>query len=341
MVAGVAKIHHSAIDGVTGTELTANLMDLEALPVDDGPPVELRPESGPTLPSLVMEAALSAGRRVLPAARLAGRLAGAGLVLRGRNRQVEHAPPPSPFSSPRTRFSARLGPDRSVGFARVDRADVDMVRSVTGATVNDVILCVVGTALRRYLEELDELPVDPLVAFVPKAVRSSDHALDTGVNRLSGMLVSLATDRADPLARLLAVAESARSAKDQERVLGEDLMSELADLGVPFLLSRVGRLVRGIGMLERRPPFSVVVSSFPGPPFPLYCGGAELVAYHPFGPVIDGAALNITAMSYRDQIGFGLLSCRDVVPDAEPLARHIPEAMTGLAKAAESGRGGA
>jgi hypothetical protein len=94
-------------------------------------------------------------------------------------------------------------------------------------------------------------------------------------------------------------------------------------------------------MLERRPPFSVVVSSFPGPPFPLYCGGAELVAYHPFGPVIDGAALNITAMSYRDQIGFGLLSCRDVVPDAEPLARHIPEAMTGLAKAAESGRGGA
>ena len=75
------------------------------------------------------------------------------------------------------------------------------------------------------------------------------------------------------------------------------------------------------------------MSSFAGPSFPLYCGGAEMAAYHPFGPVIDGAALNITAMSSRGQIGFGLLGCRDAVPDIEMLSRLIPESMNQLTKA--------
>jgi hypothetical protein len=80
----------------------------------------------------------------------------------------------------------------------------------------------------------------------------------------------------------------------------------------------------------------VTVSSFPGSPVPLYCGGAQLVAYHPFGPVADGGALNVTAMSYGAQIGFGLLACRDAVPDVDAIARRLPEALGMLAK--EAGR---
>jgi hypothetical protein len=153
------------------------------------------------------------------------------------------------------------------------------------------------------------------------------------VNRLSGMLVSMATDVDDPLRRLALIAESTRAAKDQHGVLGEDLFSELAGLGVPALLRPTGRVVQGLGLTSRFPPFSVVVSSFAGPSFPLYCAGAELLAYHPFGPVVDGAALNITAMSYRGQIGFGLLACAEAVPDVDHLARLVPESMTELTKA--------
>lgn len=333
LVAGVAKIHHSAIDGVAGAEATAALMDLEPAPVPDEPPTASLPvERGPALVSLAAGAARAGVRRTGATARLAVRMATAGLVLRGRNRQLADGPPPGLFSAPRTPLNARVGRSRAAAFARVDRGEVDLVRAATGVTVNDVILYVAGTGVRRYLEERGELPDESLVAFVPKSVRTEAHTLDSGVNRLSGMLVSLATDRPDPVARLLSLASSAGAAKDQERVLGEDLMAELAELGWPMAMSLVGRAVRGLGVLERRPPFSVVVSSFPGPSFPLYCAGAEMLAYHPFGPVIDGAALNITAMSYRDHIGFGLLACRDVVPDVETLGHHVSEAMTELAK---------
>ena len=155
------------------------------------------------------------------------------------------------------------------------------------------------------------------------------------MNDLSGMLASLATDVRDPLARLLTVAESAGAAKDQERLLGEDLMAELAGLVPPAVLSGVGRLARSVGLTTRWPPFSAVVSSFPGSPVPLYCAGAELVAYYPFGPVIDGAALNVTASSYRDRIGFGLLACRDVLSpdDMDVLGQRLVESMTELTKA--------
>lgn len=68
----------------------------------------------------------------------------------------------------------------------------------------------------------------------------------------------------------------------------------------------------------------MTVSSFVGPPVPLYCASGKLLAYHRLGLIFDGAALNITAMSYRDQVGFGVLACRDAIPDADVMARRIP-----------------
>lgn len=291
--------------------------------------------STPNLPVVLAEAVRRGAGTLAPAGRLAFRMAMGALTLRARNRQLDSPPPPSPLSSPRTALAARIGRERSVGLAHIDRADVDEVRQATGVTVNDVILYVSGVALRNHLLELGQLPDRAMTAFVPKSTRADADTLETGVNRLSGMLVSLATDIEDPVARLLAVADSARAAKEQERILGEDLFGELCEIVPPMILGPAATLARRIGITVRRPPFSVVVSSFPGSPAPLYCAGAELVAYHPFGPVVDGSALNITAASYRDSIGFGLLACRNVVPppQMERLSRRVGEAMTELSKA--------
>lgn len=344
LVAGVAKIHHSAIDGIAGAEATAALMDLEPVPVGDGPLPDIASEEVPSTWSLLGSACRSAGRRVIPTTRLLARLPGTALRLGIRNRLLDGPTPPGFFTSPRTPMARRVSRRRVAGLARVDMADVESVRQATHATVNDVILAVAASAVRLYLEERGELPADPLCGFVPVSVRADGDDPMGDVNRLSGMLVSLATDLDDPLRRLATISDSTRAAKDQHRVIGEDLFSELADLGVPALLGPTGRLVQGLGLTSRFPPFSVVVSSFVGPTFPLYCAGAELLAYHPFGPVIDGAALNITAMSYRGHIGFGLLACAEAVPDVEVVARLIPESMSELAKAVSNpnhARGGA
>jgi diacylglycerol O-acyltransferase len=338
-VAGVAKLHHSIIDGVGGAELTAELMDLA--PELPGAPLAMagKAEAAPGAASLLAGAARQGARRALDGGRMTLRMASGALSLLRHNRRPGAVTPPAPFAGPRTSLCAPVGRDRSVGLAQVDRADVDTVRHATGVTVNDVVLYLAGSALRSHLESRGELPDRPLVAFVPRSARGATGALE-GVNRLSGMLASLATDVADPVARLLAVAESVAAAKDQERVLGEDLLTGMAGLVPPAVLSRVGRLARSAGLTTRMPPFSVVVSSFPGSPVPLYCAGAELVAYYPFGPVIDGAALNITASSYRDRVGFGLLACRDTLgrQEIDLLAQRLVDAMTELVKTVTAGR---
>jgi diacylglycerol O-acyltransferase / wax synthase len=74
----------------------------------------------------------------------------------------------------------------------------------------------------------------------------------------------------------------------------------------------------------------------PGPPFPLYFAGARLVAIYPMGPIFDGAALNLTVMSYLDHVDFGFLVCRELVPDVDDLAAAVPDALAQLVKAAEA-----
>ena len=52
-----------------------------------------------------------------------------------------------------------------------------------------------------------------------------------------------------------------------------------------------------------------------GPPFPLYLAGAQMLASYPIGPVADGFGLNVTVVSYRDSLDFGLSACPDLVGD--------------------------
>lgn len=338
LVAGVAKLHHAAIDGIAGTEVTGRLMDLTPEVSRVEPPSEQELEGTPSPMSLLLGSVPSAFRRTLPTVKTLAHLMVSSGRIRRRNRDLDSLTPPSPFQGPRTCVSAKLGIRRAVGLAQVDREDVEKVRSATGATINDVVLALTSAAVREHLEDRGELPGEALSAFVPVSVRSASDTMESGVNRLSGMLVSLATSVSDPVVRLLAISESARNAKDQDRMLGPDVFSSLADLAVPALLKPLGRLSGAAGLTTRRPLFNVVVSSFPGPAFPLYCAGAELLAYHPFGPIIDGAALNVTAMSYRDRIGFGVLACPDALDDTDVLAHRIPEAMRELTKAIDSDR---
>jgi len=334
LIAAVAKIHHAAIDGVSGAELTANLMDLTPVTAAVVPPSEpWRPDRLPSSVALAGEALWHLGGVIPAAAAATARTLQAALRIRGHSRRPDTVAPPTLFSAPRTPIGTRLGRQRTVGLAQVDRAEIETVRAATDTTFNDVILALSGAVLRSHLEDRDELPDKPLVAFVPVSVRNNDDRHDTGANRLSGMLVSLATAVEDPVVRLMAVSECARHAKAQNKVLGPDTFSSIAELALPSLLGPMARLILRAGVTTRWPPFNVTVSSFPGPPVPLYCAGGKLLAYHPFGPVFDGAALNITAMSYLDQVGFGLFACRDAVPDIDLMARRIPEALTQLVKA--------
>ena len=92
---------------------------------------------------------------------------------------------------------------------------------------------------------------------------------------------------------------------------------------------------------RHRPLFNVTISNVPGPPFPLYSIGARMVVNFPVGPIMDGGGLNMTVMSYLDQLDFGLQACPDVLPDVWSLAEGLQHALDELVEATgvHAGRG--
>jgi len=101
-------------------------------------------------------------------------------------------------------------------------------------------------------------------------------------------------------------------------------IAKTVNFGVIYGLSPFGlaaRLYSSMNLANsHRPIHNLVISNVPGPPFPLYMSGAEMVATYPMGPIMDGAGLNITVMSYRENVDIGYLGCTDLVPDIWDIA---------------------
>ncbi len=326
----VTKIHHAAIDGISGAELSASFLDL-APDADRSPEGEdWKPERVPSDIELMTYALAALTGHPMAAFRTARRLLETALHLSERNRLAEVQPPPSPFSAPRTRLNQAITPHRRVAFTDVGLDEVKAVKNHFGCTVNDVVLALSAGMLRRYLEAHDELPEDPLVAMVPISVRSEEEKGTHG-NKVSAMLTSLATDVADPVARLKTIAEGTRHAKDQDKAIGAEVLTDWTEFTFPALMGRAARLTSSIKVFDRvRPVFNVIISNVPGPPFPLYLAGAQLVAMHPVGPIHEGVGLNITVMNYLGRMWFGFQACRESLPEVNDLPTYLRASLDEL-----------
>ena len=160
--------------------------------------------------------------------------------------------------------------------ASMSLAEVKLIGRAFGATVNDVVLAIVGGALKGLLEERGERLDSPLVAMVPVSTRerpSGSPAIadaPTLGNKVSAMLVSLATTIEDPVERLIAVSESSRGAKTRTDVLGGRILDDWAQLIIPAVSTRAARLLSNLRVFDRiAPVFNVTVSNVPGPQFRL------------------------------------------------------------------------
>ena len=328
-IAVVTKVHHCTIDGVSGAELLAELFDLEPSPAPRPAPDDL-PRPAPSLPSdltLIAQAMGARATRPLRMGRLAWKTGKAFLDVR-RVRQgpgTGHAA--LPLTTPRTSLNAAITAHRAVGFSTISLDDVKRIKNALETTVNDVVLALCAGALRRYLDDGDELPDDPLVATVPVSVSTERKS----ANKVSAMFVSLPCRIDDPVKRLLTIRDGTKGAKEEFQALGADVLLDWAEHATPNVFSAAARAYTRFRLAERhRPIHSLVISNVPGPDFPLYLGGAELVAGFPLGPVMDGAGLNVTVMSYRGVLNWGLMACRETVPQVSRFSSYIPAALDEL-----------
>ncbi|HEV7886082.1 MAG TPA: wax ester/triacylglycerol synthase family O-acyltransferase [Acidimicrobiales bacterium] len=337
MIATVTKTHHAAIDGVSGAELTVNLLDLQAepAPVPEEKRKEWKADREPTDVELVLYAARSLARQPLLALKSARRTLEMAWGLRQRNRRPGVNPPPAPFSAPRTSLNTSITPHRRFAYTSVALDEVKQVKNALGGTVNDVVLALCAGALKQYLADEGEAPDKPLVGMVPVSVRTEDQKGAMG-NRVSSMLVSLATDIDDPVERLHAISAGTVHAKDQEKAIGAEFLTDWTEFAAPAVAARAARLYSSMRLADRHNPFfNVTISNVPGPGFPLYSAGARMVAMYPMGPIADGGGLNITVMSYMGQMFFGLVACRETVPKVWNIAHYLNDALEELKKAAD------
>jgi len=259
-------------------------------------------------------------------------------------------PPPAPFSAPRTSLNGSVTCDRHVATFSVPLSDFELVRAAPdvapptpsrdrSATVNEVILAAVGGALRRYLLARDELPDRPLVALVPVSThgRASVPAAQRAQmgNSVSGMLVPLGSTLDDPLERLRAVATASRVAKLQEDLAGGEFLECLLQVVPPFVVSGFMRAAGRTRLFDRcSPPLNVVVSSVVVPDVSLWLAGCPVSAIYPAGPVADGVGLNITSMTYKGTVHFGVVASPRLVPDVDEVATLLDDAVAELVAAA-------
>jgi WS/DGAT/MGAT family acyltransferase len=236
--------------------------------------------------------------------------------------------------APATPFNKAITPHRRIAFRSVDLATVKTVKNAFGVSVNDVVMAMSAGALRRWLSEHDALPSQPLISMIPVSVRDPASKGALG-NRVSAMLAMLPTNVTEPDLRVQIVHTATRIAKAQQAAIPQGLVDQISDFAPPALTARAARVVFATGLLHRVPPFNVTISNVPGPNVPVYLCGAKMIAHYPVSVVTDGQGLNITLVGYLGQLHFGLVACRELVPDIDVLAGYLVDELDLLAEAAE------
>ncbi len=334
-VAFVAKIHHCAADGVMAAELLTQVFEFDRDRV--APPPPERPwlrEPVPTRAQMLLLGLRDSARRIvdLPALLLRTMRALWKLV---QYRRTDEPQPATPFAGAKTSFNGALSADRTFAATAISLSRVKAVKSSFGVTMNDVILALCAGALRSYLEDRGELPSKPLVAGVPISTRTEGMPLRA--NSVSNLFVSLPVHLGVPEARIAAIHESTKGAKQVHNLLDADLLADWSEFtpGHPY-----GALVRWYSRKNLAdtgpPPINVIISNVPGPREPLYIAGAELTAIYSMGPILEGVGLNVTVWSYRDDLFVGAVSCPQLVPDLAGLVARLDDALAELEKAAKS-----
>src|SRR3954470_4840363 len=333
-VAIFTKMHHCTVDGVSGANAISFLCSLEP----DAPPLESAPGGAalartPSDTELLARGLMTNLGKPVAVAKLVGPTAGVLTKTIGRARSGTAMA--APLRAPRTSFNGTITGHRTVALEDLSLDKIKEIKNaVPGATVNDVVITLCGGALRRYLEERDELPESSLVASVPVSVRGKSKK-QGGSNKVSTIFSRLGTDIEDPLERLTQVSEGNTNAKEHHKAIPADTLQDWAEFAAPRTFGLAVRAYASLRLAERHPVVhNLVISHVPGPPVPLYFMGARVEEMHPLGPVFHGAGLNITVMSNNGKVHVGAIACRELVPEPWKLTGKFPEELDALHRAA-------
>jgi WS/DGAT/MGAT family acyltransferase len=329
-VALYSKMHHAAIDGQAGVAVAKALFDISETPavVKAPRPTRRRDSSQLGMAELTSAALRNSMQQYVKLIQsipdTAKAIASVLTPVSEATGQRSFELPKGVKTAPRTPLNVSITNQRSFAGRSVPLAEIKQMSKATNTSLNDIVLAICAGALRRYLADYGCKPDKPLIAAVPVSLRSEGNT-DLN-NQVSTMLVSLATDISDPLARLAAIHASSSEGKRLTGNIKAAIPMDFPSLGLPTLVSGLASLYGRSGLADKLPPIAnVAISNVPGPSFPLYFAGGKLATYFPVSIPGHGMALNMTVQSYNGSLEFGLTACRRAVPDIADLGDYVVE----------------
>ncbi len=334
----VTKTHHAMIDGVSGTAMMTAIHNTEP-DVSLPEPQPWTPKPAPSDMELLSRAYMKNFTQPLNFVQaLSATMPAATRVMTGLSEQ-KFSIPEAIGSVPRTRLNGEVSGHKVIDAAEFKISEMREVKNaVPGATLNDVVLAIGGGALRKYLLDKDELPDQSLITLSPISVRSKDARdpsnADTaaaGGNDVSGMLVDLGTNIEDPLERLQHIHDSAANSKELTSAIGAKTLTDFSQFIPGITMGLASRLASSLGLATQMQPIvNTVLTNVPGPQFPLYFCGAEMVNQWSLGIVQNGLALFHGILSYNGKMTITAMSDREVMPDPAFYRQCMEEAFEEL-----------
>ena len=329
----VSKSHHALIDGISGVDIATVLFDLTPKPTEVPPPDKpWHPQPEPGQAQLALEGLKDLVKTPLGVASRASSAlqdpsrtaAGAFEAAQGLGELVWAGLNPAP----ETPLNVPIGPHRTVRWVRSRLEDFKLVKDEFGGTVNDVVLTVVSGALRRWLRSRGIRTEGlELRALVPVSVRTDDGRGSLG-NQIAAMRGPLPVYVDHPVERLRIVSEAMKGLKESKQALGAEVIAGIEGFAPPTLLAQATRMNFSTRL------FNLIVTNVPGPQFPLYMHGRQLLEMAPIAFLPENHALAIAIMSYNGNVDFGLLADYDAMPDIDDFAEFLEESLAELLEAA-------
>jgi WS/DGAT/MGAT family acyltransferase len=333
----LAKTHHAMVDGISGTDLLAVIMDLSP---DAARPAASAwdPRPTPTGGQLAAEAlrnvvrspyeqlrAVRASTRAIRHAVTHAAEVGQGVVAMAG---LVRATPVSSLNGP-------LGPHRRYAWASTSVDDIKKVRKGLGGTFNDVVLASITNGFRELLLSRGE-DIDRVVrTLVPVSVRPRDasgKAVGDGTyeNRVSAMFAELPVNIEDPGERLHAITHQMEGLKDSKQAVAGEALTSMSGFAPPMLLALGMRLATRAAQRN----VNTVTTNVPGPQFPLYAAGRKMLRAFPYVPLGGQIRIGIAIFSYNGEVNFGITGDYDTTPDLDVLSAGIEDGMAQMVKLA-------
>ncbi|HYS32314.1 MAG TPA: wax ester/triacylglycerol synthase family O-acyltransferase [Streptosporangiaceae bacterium] len=328
----ISKIHHSMVDGVSGTDLYRVIFDASpepSQPVPDTATVAAEPSALALTAQAAADIAMLPVRQVIA---LAGALASPAEAARQASEAARAVARLAPAAWPASRssLSGPIGRQRRYTWARASLDDIQAIKRALSGTVNDVVLAAISSGFRSLLLSRGEQPEPHMVpSLVPVSLRAPGEE-NIYENRVSVLMADLPVHIADPVERLAAIrTELADLKASNEAAAGETLVA-LGRL-TPYPVASLG--VRLAYRLPQR-EIVTVTTNVPGPGQPLYAMGRRLLEIIPYVPIATTLRTGVSIFSYCGRVTFGLTGDYATTPDISVLARGIEAGIAELLTAA-------